>query len=100
MISQMYQILCPNFGKESNGMNATDKEKIEMNTAVITNQRLVIILLILLIILVALLVIGVIAGVLMPGSMMRSGMMMSMNGQMMNDVMAACSDMMRDFNSR
>ena len=37
-------------------MNATDKEKIDMNTTVSTNQRLVTVLLVLLIILLVLLV--------------------------------------------
>jgi flagellar basal body-associated protein FliL len=80
-------------------MNATDQAKIEMNTTQTTNQRLVTILLILLIALVALLVIGVVVAFLMPGSMMGSGMMMGTNGQMMNNMIAVCTDMMRDLQS-
>ena len=77
-------------------MNTTDKEKIEMNTAPTTNQRLVTVLLVLLIILVALLVIGIVFGFLMTGGMM-GGWMMGMNGQTMNDMMSACANMMQNF---
>ena len=79
-------------------MNATEKEKIDMNTTVTTNQRLVTILLVLLIIFVGLLVIGIFARFLMIGGGMMGGMM-GMNGQMMNDMMSACSDLMRNFQS-
>ena len=79
-------------------MNATDKEKIDINSTATTNQRLVTILLVLLVILVALLVIGTVAGFLMMGGgMMGSGGMM--NGGMMNDMHTACLDTMRNIQS-
>jgi hypothetical protein len=78
-------------------MDTTDKEKIEMNTQPNTNQRLVTILLVLLIVLVVLLVLGVLLGFLGMGGMMGGGMMFGMNGQTMNNMMAACTDMMRNF---
>jgi hypothetical protein len=69
-----------------------------MNTVVATNQRLVTILLVLLIIFVVLLIIGVVIGWLVMGSgMMGWGGMMGMSGQMMNNMMSACTDMMRNF---
>ncbi len=77
-------------------MNTTDKEKIEMKTAPITNQRLVTILLVLLIVLVVLLVIGIIVGFLMMSGMM-GGWMMGTHGQTMNNMVTACADMMRNF---
>ena len=83
-------------------MNAIDKEKIDMNTKVTTNQRLVTILLVLLIVLVALLIIGIVAGFLMMGGMLNGGMMggmLGMNGQTMNAMMSDCTDMMRNFQS-
>jgi len=76
-------------------MNTTYKEKIEMNTAPTTNQRLVTILLVLLIILVVLLVIGIVVGFLMTGGMI-GGWMMGINGQTMNDMMSPCTDFMRN----
>ena len=63
-----------------------------MNTVITTNQRLVTILLVLLVILVLLLIIGIVARFLMGGWMM-GGMM----GISMNDMMSACTDMMRSF---
>jgi flagellar basal body-associated protein FliL len=69
-----------------------------MNTTVTTNQRLVTILLVLLIVFVVLLIVGVVAGWLWIGSgMMGWGSMLGMNGQMMNNMMSACTDMMRNF---
>ncbi len=65
-----------------------------MDATTNTNQRLITVLLVLLIILLVLLVIGIIAGWLMMG-----GGMMGMNGQTMNEMMAACTDMMRKFQS-
>ena len=62
-----------------------------MITSVTTNQRLVTILLILLITLLGLLVLGIVARFLMMGGMM------GMNGQMMNDVMSVCTNMMTSF---
>lgn len=76
-------------------MNVSDKEKIEMNSTLTTNQRLVTILLVLLIVLVALLVIGIVLGFLMTGGMM-GGWMMGISGQTMNDMMSACADFMRN----
>jgi len=79
-------------------MNATEKEKIDMNTAATANQRLVTILLILLIIFVVLLIIGIFAGFpMMGGGMMNMGGRMGMNGQTMNDMMSACTEMMQNF---
>ena len=83
--------------KENNLMNTTDTEKLEVNTTPSTNQRLVTILLVLLIVLVVLLVLGIILGFLGIGGMMGGGMMMGMNGQTMNNMMAACTEMMRNF---
>ena len=83
-------------------MNATDKEKIDMNTTVSTNQRLVTVLLVLLILFLILLVIGTVVGFLMMGGGMMGGMMnpmMGMNGQTMNDMIAACTSMMQNFQS-
>jgi hypothetical protein len=68
-----------------------------MDTTVTTNQRLVTILLVLLIVFVVLLVLGTVFSFLVRGGMMGSGMMMGMNGQTMNDMMAACTEMMRNF---
>lgn len=69
-----------------------------MNTTITTNQRLVTILLVLLIIFIGLLILGIVAGWIIIGSgMMGWGGMMGMNGQMMNTMMSACSDMMRNF---
>jgi hypothetical protein len=68
-----------------------------MNTIPSTNQRLITILLVLLIVLVVLLILGTVFGLLVRGGMMGSGMMMGMNGQTMNDMMAACIEMMRNF---
>jgi hypothetical protein len=74
------------------------KEKISMNTTTTTNQRLVTILLVLLIIFVVFLIMGIVLGWLVMGSgMMGWGGMMGMNGQMMNNMMSACTDMMRNF---
>jgi len=79
-------------------MNATDKEKIDMNTTVSTNQRLVTVLLVLLILFLILLVIATVVGFLMMGGgMMGWGGMM--NGGMMNDMHTACTDMMRNIQS-
>jgi flagellar basal body-associated protein FliL len=79
-------------------MNATDKEKTQLNTTPTTNQRLITILLVLLIVLVALLITGIVAGWLMMGSgMMGWGGMMGINGQTMNNMISACADMMRNF---
>ena len=72
-------------------MTTTDTEKVDMNTSVTTNQRLVTILLILLITILGLLVLGIVARFLMMGGMM------GMNGQMMNDMMSACTNMMTSF---
>jgi hypothetical protein len=69
------------------------KEKIDMNTTVTTNQRLVTILLVLLIVLVTILVIGTVLSFLGMGGMM-GGWMMDMNGQAMNNMMSACTEMM------
>ena len=87
-------------------MNATDKEKIDMNTTVTTNQRLVTVLLVLLIVLVALLVIGIVVVILMmSGGMMMGGMTLApgasagVNGGMMNDMYTACINMMQNFQS-
>ena len=74
-------------------MNAIDKEKIDMNIAVTTNQRLVTILLVVLIILLILLIIGIVVVFLMMGGMM------GMNGQGMNEMMASCTNMMQNFQS-
>ena len=69
-----------------------------MNTTITTNQRLVTILLVLLIVFIGLLILGIVAGWIIIGSgMMGWGGMMGMNGQMMNTMMSACSDMMRNF---
>ena len=65
-----------------------------MNTTVTTNQRLVTILLVLLIVFVVLLILGIVASWLWMGGMMGWG---GMNGQMMNNMMSACTDMMRNF---
>ena len=74
-----------------------------MNTTLITNQRLVTALLVLLIVLVILLVIGiVVVFLMMSGGMMMGGMMnpmMGMKGQTMNDMIAACTNMMQNFQS-
>jgi uncharacterized membrane protein len=79
-------------------MNTTDKEKIEMKPTPSTNQRLVTILLVLLIVLVVLLVIGIIVGFLMMGGLMDGWRwMMGPHGQSMNDMVAACTDIMRNF---
>ena len=77
-------------------MNTIDKEKIDMNTAVTTNQRLVTILIVLLIILLVLLIIGIVLVFLMMGGGMMGGMM-GMNGQTMNGMMSNCTEMMRNF---
>ena len=69
-----------------------------MDTTAKTNQRLVTTLLVLLIVLVVLLIIGTVVGWLwMGGGMMGWGGMMGMNGQVMNNMMSACTDMMRNF---
>ena len=81
-------------------MTTTNTEKVDMNPAVTTNQRLVTLLLVLLIILLALLVLGIVAGFLMMGGgMMGFGSMgmMGITGQMMNTMLSACTDMMRNF---
>ena len=75
-------------------MTTTDKEKIDVNAAVTTNQRLVTILLVLLIILLVLFVVGIFVIFLMMG-----GGMMGMNGQTMNDMMSSCTVMMQNFQS-
>jgi hypothetical protein len=81
-------------------MNTTEKEKVEMNPTVTTNQRLITILLILLIVFVILLILGIVAGWLwMGGGMMGWGGMMGMSGQTMNDMMSACTDFMRNIQS-
>ena len=74
-------------------MSTIDKEKMDMNTTVTTNQRLVTILIVLLIILLVLLIIGIVWAFLMMGGMM------GMNGQTMNDMISACTDMMQKFQS-
>jgi tetrahydromethanopterin S-methyltransferase subunit D len=80
--------------------------KLIMNTIPSTNQRLITILLVLLIVLVVLLILGTVFGFLVRGGMtlapgastgVGSGMMMGMNGQTMNDMMAACIEMMQNF---
>ena len=71
-------------------MTTTDTEKVEMSTALTTNQRLVTILLVLLIILLGLLIIGIIAGWLWMGGMMGWG------GMTTNDMSKACLEMMRN----
>ena len=68
-----------------------------MNTTVNTNQRLVTILLVLLIVFVVLLILGIVTGWLVMGGMMRWGGMMGMNPQIINNMMSACTDMMRSF---
>jgi hypothetical protein len=68
-----------------------------MNTTPSTNQRLITILLVLLIVLVTLLVIGIILGFPGTGSMMGGGWMMGMNGQAMNNMMSACTEIMKNF---
>ena len=69
-----------------------------MDTTAKTNQRLVTTLLVLLIVFVVLLIIGTVVGWLwMGGGMMGWGSMMGMNGQVMNNMMSACTDMMRSF---
>jgi hypothetical protein len=78
-------------------MHTTNNDKVEMNSTPTTNQRLVTILLVLLIVLVVLLVLGIFLGFLGMGGMRGGGMMMGMNGQTMNNMMAACTDMMRNF---
>jgi hypothetical protein len=79
-------------------MNTTDKEKNEMKPTPTTNQRLVTILLVLLIVLVVLLVIGIIVGFLMTGGMMGGWRwMMGPHGQSVNDMVAVCTDIMRNF---
>ena len=80
-------------------MTTTDKEKIDLNTPVTTNQRLITIVLVLLIILLALLVIGIVAGFLMMGWGMMNGGMMGMGGMMTNDMSKACLGMMRNIQS-
>ena len=72
-------------------MNAIDKEKVDMNTRVTTNKRLVTILIVLLIILLILLIIGLIVVFLMMGGGM------GMNGQTMNAMISACNNMMQNF---
>jgi hypothetical protein len=74
------------------------KKGNDMNTTLITNQRLVTILLVLLIIFVVLLIIGIVIGFLMTGGMM-DGWMMGISGQTMNDMMSACTDFMRNIQS-
>ena len=78
-------------------MTTTDTEKVDMNTAVTTNRRLVGILLVLLIVFVILLIIGIVAGWLMMGGMMGWGGMMGINGQTTNNMVSACTNMMRTF---
>jgi len=87
-----------------------------MNTTLITNQRLVTVLLVLLIISVVLLIIGIVAGFLMMGGGMigMGGMTLTpgahlprvqvpgsagVNGGTMNDMMNACTNMMQNFQS-
>ena len=79
-------------------MTTTDKEKMEMKPTPTTNQRLKTILLVLLIVLVALLVLGAIVPFLMMSGMMGGWMkwMMGPHGQMMNTMMAASTDMLRN----
>ncbi len=72
-------------------MTTTDTEKVEMNTAITTNRRLVTVLLVLLIVFVVLLIIGIIAGWLWMGGMM------GLNGQTMNNMLSACTGMMRNY---
>ena len=64
-----------------------------MNTA--TNLRLITVLLVLLVVLLALIVIGIIGAFLMMGAGMMgtNGMM---NGRMVNDMSAACAEMMKN----
>ena len=78
-------------------MTTTDTEKVEMNPTGTTNRRLVTILLILLIVFVVLLIIGIIAGWLWMGGMMGWGGMMGINGQTTNNVVSACTNMMRNY---
>ena len=79
-------------------MTSTDTEKVDMNTSVTTNQRLVTILLVLLIILLALLVLGIVAGFLMMGGGMMG--MMNMGGIMSNDMANTCIEMMSNIQVR
>ena len=72
-------------------MTLTDTENVDMNPRETTNQRLVTILLVLLIVFVALLIIGIIAGWLWMGGMM------GLNGQTMNNMLSACTGMMRNY---
>ena len=68
-----------------------------MNNTVNTNQRLITILVVLPIVFVVLLIIGIVTGWLVMGGMMRWGGMNGMNPQIMNNMMSACTDMMRSF---
>jgi flagellar basal body-associated protein FliL len=70
-----------------------------MNTTLITNQRLIAILLVLLIILAVLLILGIVAGFLMMGGGMTlaPGASAGVNSGMMKDMMTACTNMMQNF---
>ena len=78
-----------------------------MNATTNTNQRLTTILLVLLILLLILLVIGIVVVFVMMGmgGMMNGGMTLApgasagVNGGMMNDMIAACTNMMQNFQS-
>ena len=78
-------------------MNTTDIERIDTNNITATNQRLVTILLVLLIILLLLLVVGIVAVILMMSDGMMTGGMLGLNGQTMNNMIAACTNMMQNF---
>jgi hypothetical protein len=67
-----------------------------MNTTLTTNQRLITVFLVLLIVLVSVIVIGVIVSLLI-GTGMMGGMMWGFNGQAMNAMMSACTNMMQNF---
>ena len=78
-------------------MSATDIEKIDTNNIKATNQRLVTILLVLLIILLLLLVVGIVVVIFMMSGGMMMGGMMGLNGQTMNNMITACTNMMQNF---
>ena len=80
------------------------KKGNDMNTTLITNQRLVTVLLVLLIILVVLLIIGIVAGFLMMGGMTLTPGAHLPRVQVpgsagVKDMIAACTNMMQNFQS-
>ena len=71
-----------------------------MNTIPASNGRYVIVLIAVLTFILLLLAINIVAWfLLMGGGMMGIGGMMGMNGQTMNDMVAACANMMQNFES-